>query len=62
MILVKVLNCNYKGRNNQNTSFWFVSKNYDSFEFNENWILSNLEILNKDIKKQNNTKVKISKI
>lgn len=62
MVTVKVKNCKYQGRNNQNTTFFFSERNY-GFLKNEivtaEWVLVNLSIIKKDIEKQNNTKIEI---
>ena len=65
MITVKVKNCKYKNRNNQNTNFFFSERNY-GFDKDEivtaDWVLQNLSIIKKDIEKQNNTKIEIKQI
>jgi hypothetical protein len=62
MVAVKVKNCKHKGRNNQNTSFFFFERDY-GFDKDEivtaDWVLQNLSIIKKDIEKQNNTKIEI---
>lgn len=62
MVIVKVKNCKYQGRNNQNTTFFFSKRNY-GFTKDEivtpEWVLENINILKKDIQKQNNTIIEI---
>ncbi len=63
MIVVKVLNCNYQGRSNQNTTFLLdqYSYGFKKGEFpDENWVLENIESFEGvQIKKEKNTKVVI---
>ena len=61
MVIVKVTNCVFNGRKNQNTTFWFSE--YD-FGFRlgyvtEEWISNNIEKIKPNIKVQKCTKIKI---
>lgn len=65
MIFVEVINCNYNGRNNQNTAFWFSEFNYgfnSIIKPNDDWIFENLDILYPNVRKQVNTKIKVSRL
>ena len=65
MITVKVKNCKYKNRNNQNTTFFFSERNY-GFDKDEivtaDWVLQNLSIIKKDIEKEKKTKIELEQI
>jgi hypothetical protein len=65
MVTVKIKNCKYKGRNNQNTTFFFSERNYGFVKgdiVTPDWVLKNLNIIQKDIEKQHNTKIEIEQI
>lgn len=64
MIFVEVINCNYNGRNNQNTTFWFSKSNYgfNSDTPTDEWIFYNLDILYPSVRKQVDTKIKVSRL
>jgi hypothetical protein len=62
MVIVKVKNCKYQGRKNQNTTFLFSQRDYGFLKdeiVTLEWVLENLNTIKKDIEKQHNTTIKI---
>ena len=62
MVTVKLKNCIYQNRKNQNTTFWFSERKYGFNKgdtVSEEWVLDNLELLTADIKRQKDTKIQI---
>lgn len=65
MVTVKIKNCKHQGRNNQNTSFFFSERKYGFSKddiVTPEWVLENLNIIQKGVEKQNNTTIQIEQI
>ena len=65
MTTIKVTNCTYKDRKNQNTTFFFSEIEFGFGKgdvITEQWIIDNLNKIKKDILPQKDTKVKINRV
>jgi hypothetical protein len=62
MVTVKVKNCKHQGRTNQNTTFVFFERKYGFVKgeiVTPEWVLDNIDIIQKGIEKNDNTKIEL---